>query len=104
MENSNRIIKFRAWDKTNKVMYEVFDLMCGTENLMQFTGLLDKNGKEIYEGDIVRTNNFLGEVEFNKDTGCIEIITGKTTSELLWKTGFENKVIGNIYQDKDLIE
>ena len=48
MKNQNRIIKFRTWDKEYKkwIIQEHFIVQ-------EFTGFLDENGKEIYEGDII---------------------------------------------------
>ena len=114
-----REIKFRAWDKKKKGMIETHQFMCGhfTESclyncftdkdfiLMQFTGLKDKNGKEIYEGDIVEMGEMgrvwwrRGTVEMRQGCWCGRINHWQTP--ILSKT--VNEVIGNIKENEELL-
>lgn len=108
-----REIKFRAWVKTQEKMIEVdqLGLIEGARNcrgsgpngatyygdtfvLMQFTGLLDKNGKEIYEGDILSPT-------FGHDPEAVTFEDGRFSTHY----GFSKhtaKVIGNIYENPEL--
>lgn len=123
-----REIKFRAWDGEkmftpssinfkndtlwvcdshgdNKLEYEMINPRA---ELMQFTGLKDKNGKEIYEGDIVRVK-WLDEKELR--VGAIEWWSERLTYEVADQNDnvylnecFQIKVIGNIYENKELLK
>ena len=126
------IPRFRAWDKEFKEMVQVDALVFDEQIikatykngnvvkediknyvLMQSTGLRDKNGKEIFEGDILKVTNlssWLEVVFFNKDKAMFvskEIKREIEESPLydLFNTDiFEVEIIGNIYTNPGLAE
>ena len=105
-----REIKFRAWEGGKMVAFDFFiaDIFALSENVMQFTGLLDKNGKEIYEGDIVEYENSnagYGRPR-NEEISRDEIPIIESHAEFAeyrgwWSSG---EVIGNIYENPELVK
>lgn len=104
-----RTIKFRAWDKEFNIMTH-FNLTHGDSyglggdifpqyEIMQYTGLLDKNGKEIYEGDIFtdEDDNKRWEVVFENAEFFGKLLKGIGERSISIRTN-ELTVIGNIYE------
>lgn len=143
----SREIKFRAWleprwendTEANKMYYDVQDSYdtlgdVTPEDIMdsfsswlhedhaiveQYTGLKDKNGKEIYEGDVISQyvcgiKNFKGkdcrryttwEVRWNKTECCFELhyLAGSLFGDSMMSDDDEYEIIGNIHENPELL-
>ena len=108
-----REIKFRAWDKERKEWqhFTLQELITGQATIIwpklddwcQYTGLKDRNGKEIYEGDVIDD----GQKWLVKYSGCAFMPwggkpTGYYPDKLRYPSNFI--VIGNIYENPDLVK
>lgn len=128
------IPKFRAWHKELKVMYEVLAIDFFNKAvtvkfdkehyriysfddviLMQSTGMVDKNGVEIFEVDIVdaydyyenlgrkyKTTRFTGVITYEENSFYLK--DGEGFFNNRWVNAEEIEIIGNIYENPDLLE
>lgn len=146
----NREIKFRAWDSVEKIMiyFDLYDIekpnvlggqvpytrgdgaevyfSTWRQPLMQYTGLKDKNGKEIFEGDIVVKDgyiwftdegrpNYRGTVEWYYSSWNVSVTSvnpdnlGSATGQGFNDDGLDEgsttewEVIGNIHENPELL-
>ncbi|MDY4574261.1 MAG: YopX family protein [Intestinibacter sp.] len=114
----NRDIKFRAWDIANKRMLQYRDIMSlpmwevfsGTPEqrpyqVMQYTGIKDKDGVEIYEEDIVRIDDEeeLRKVEWDSNNAEFTLTMDFVTTDFDCLYPRQIEVVGNIYENPELI-
>lgn len=126
-----REIKFRAWSKLLNKMLSHEDLNKTLKNLtkieyiagiflplnsdvevMQYTGLKDSNGNEIYEGDIVKIEDYfcgdlIGNIVYDETTAGYVFNKGNERNYFQMTLDLEDYVyyvIGNIHENKDLLD
>lgn len=124
------IPKFRAWLKDDKKMIDADEIHwdggqldfigdaitfmreADEIELMQSTGLYDKNGQEIFEGDVVRQVRTQPTTENEIVIGIVTMIEGawlimndsEQLASYLWSETDTNEIIGNIYENPELLE
>jgi len=122
---TSRVIKFRAWDIQDKMMFTPVEIIWSERTgerldirragglndfwrnaeLMQFTGLLDKNGKEIYEGDII--DDLCGHIFKVEDITPIHkemYYDFDRYDDFMSMSDVDYMVIGNIYEHPNLLQ
>lgn len=122
--------KYKAWNKRLEKMYEVYDLdfeflvvRCRDNErhstntfgfidieLLQYTGLNDKNGKMIFEGDLLLVRDTrICEVIFHADAGCWDLIPRNIISSVSIGSvspasyQFHTELVGTIYENPELL-
>lgn len=114
--------RYRVWDKEEKKM--IYDAEHTYDNYpvnissfgalldlpdfyvaMQYTGLKDKNGKEIYEGDILTWgNNIIAKVYYADNLAMFRCVIEGTEEFDLFAFTQEASIVGNIYENKELLD
>lgn len=131
----NREIKFRAWDYLRKIMLyqgvhfsdlsfvkgefkpvlynsieDNWNWYKNKTDLMEYTGLKDKNGKEVYEGDIVYCESNIPHILINI-TGIVKFLNGSWVISIgglgnqdLYSYGVDIEKLGNIYENPEILK
>jgi uncharacterized phage protein (TIGR01671 family) len=132
----NRVIKFRVWDNIDQSFWKQSDSHFVLESetgyvwkkdlffflnkperyiIQQFTGLFDKNGKEIYEGDILQNDwNTVTQVKFGDfqvdagdalfDGNGFFLLNIKDKEENSLSSGDTEKIVGSIFENTELVK
>ena len=110
LKNENKMMEVRVIDWNNEVV-DLFnphiEIPLDKIELMQSTGLLDKNVKEIFEGDILGTKDGLlnGVVEYQADLGMfVNSLIRYNNFERLCNVAVNREILGNIYENPELLE
>lgn len=107
-ENETVVLRKLYYEDGFSVETEVFEVEIGNAILMQSTGLVDKNGKEIFEGDIVKmAKDVYSEptyYEVVRHRGGAYRLESKQHGCELWLRHTNCEVVGNVYENPELLE
>lgn len=118
LKNENKMMEVRVIDWNNEVV-DLFnphiEIPLDKIELMQSTGLLDKNGKEIFEGDIIRYNIDVVDIKRHPTLGFYTVLDGREGffGDGMSIDDFEEdakefsktaEIIGNIYENPEMLE
>lgn len=126
-ENETVVLKKFYWEDGFPVEEEVFEVEIGNAIIMKSTGLVDKNGKEIFEGDVLEIQGIKMIVKFgsykyletSKNNGhilgvlhdglgfyveCINAADPDNISPFEPETLKNSQIIGNVYENRELLE
>jgi len=120
----HRELKFRAWDgskmhSVNDAANELWPVVLVSDaqledegglkayrrswSVMQFTGMKDMNGVDVYEGDIIRAYQLVGQVAYHNIRGAFIFADTKHLNEMLYQVMANTMVIGNIHEHPHLL-
>lgn len=123
MEDIKIMLKFKAWDKVKKQMFRPLAITFDTQSsalfavsvpgrswepihkyeILQYTGLTDKNGAEVFQGDLFEIESSLYRVIWAEETAGFKLqnVENFLTREIIEVSGKELR--GNVYQNSELL-